>query len=109
MSFSQPTNGLRRLSLSRDWKRDRLRVPDQLSQRKQIKTESNVIVCHACDSAKIDVNALLSLEILAVQAKGDPRGHSRPDKDSSSEFDTRLQGRRSKHRTTGYNDKTQGK
>ena len=38
---------------------------------KQIKTESNVIVATPADSAKIDVNALLSLEILAVQAQGD--------------------------------------
>src|SRR5258705_1731527 len=38
---------------------------------KQIKTESNMIVATPADSAKIDVNALLSLEILAVQAQGD--------------------------------------
>src|SRR5260370_31812581 len=38
---------------------------------KQIKTESNVIVATPADSAKIDVNALLSLEILGVQAQGD--------------------------------------
>src|SRR5438270_5517299 len=38
---------------------------------KQIKTESNVIVATPADSAKIDVNALLSLEILAVQSQGD--------------------------------------
>ena len=38
---------------------------------KQIKTESSVIVASPADSAKIDVNALLSLEILGVQAQGD--------------------------------------
>src|SRR5882762_8077038 len=38
---------------------------------KQIKTESNVIVATPANSAKIDVNALLSLEILGVQAQGD--------------------------------------
>src|SRR5258707_4726817 len=36
---------------------------------KQIKTESNVIVATPADSAKIDVNALLSLEILSVQVQ----------------------------------------
>jgi len=38
---------------------------------KQIKTESNVIVATPGDSAKIDVSALLLLEILSVQAQGD--------------------------------------
>jgi len=48
---------------------------------KQIKTESNVIVATPADSAKIDVNALLSLEILAVQAQGD-RASFTPGQDS---------------------------
>ena len=38
---------------------------------KQIKTKSSVIVATPADSAKIDVNALLRLEILSVQAQGD--------------------------------------
>jgi len=38
---------------------------------KHVKTESRVIVAAPNDSAKIDVNALLRLEILAVQAQGD--------------------------------------
>jgi hypothetical protein len=38
---------------------------------KQIKTESNVIVATPADSAKIDVNVLLHLEVLGVQAQGD--------------------------------------
>lgn len=38
---------------------------------KQIKTESNVIVATPADSAKIDVNVLLLLEVLGVQAQGD--------------------------------------
>jgi hypothetical protein len=38
---------------------------------KQIKTESNVIVATPADSAKVDVSALLSLEILGVRAQGD--------------------------------------
>src|SRR5712672_4301715 len=38
---------------------------------KQIKTESNVIVATPADSAKIDVNALLSLEILGVHPLGE--------------------------------------
>src|SRR5260370_14469226 len=38
---------------------------------KHVKTESRVIVAAPDDSAKIDVNALLRLEVLAVQAQGD--------------------------------------
>jgi hypothetical protein len=38
---------------------------------KQVKTKSSVIVATPADSAKIDVNALLRLEILGVQAQGD--------------------------------------
>jgi hypothetical protein len=38
---------------------------------KQIKTESNVIVATPADSAKVDVNVLLHLEVLGVQAQGD--------------------------------------
>jgi hypothetical protein len=38
---------------------------------KHVKTESTVIVAAPEDSAKIDVNALLHLEILGVQAQGD--------------------------------------
>jgi hypothetical protein len=38
---------------------------------KHIKTESSVIVATPADSAKIDVNALLNLEILGVQAQAD--------------------------------------
>ena len=38
---------------------------------KQVKTKSSVIVAIPADSAKIDVNALLRLEILGVQAQGD--------------------------------------
>ncbi|MCU1240487.1 MAG: hypothetical protein JWO71_1213, partial [Candidatus Acidoferrum typicum] len=38
---------------------------------KQVKTKSSVIVATPADSAKIDVNALLHLEILGVQAQGD--------------------------------------
>src|SRR5882762_87691 len=38
---------------------------------KHIKTESAVIVASPADSAKIDVNALLRLEVLGVQAQGD--------------------------------------
>ena len=37
---------------------------------KHVKTESTVIVAAPEDSAKIDVNALLHLEILGVQAQG---------------------------------------
>jgi hypothetical protein len=38
---------------------------------KHVKTESSVIVATPDDSAKVDVNALLRLEILGVQAKGE--------------------------------------
>jgi hypothetical protein len=38
---------------------------------KQVKTKSSVIVATPADSAKIDVNALLRLEILGVQAQDD--------------------------------------
>ena len=38
---------------------------------KHIKTESAVIVATPADSAKIDVNAMLRLEVLGVQAQGD--------------------------------------
>jgi len=38
---------------------------------KQVKTKSSVIVATPADSAKIDVNALLRVEILGVQAQGD--------------------------------------
>ncbi len=38
---------------------------------KHIKTESSIIVATPADSAKTDVNALLRLEILGVQAQGD--------------------------------------
>src|SRR5260370_4513419 len=38
---------------------------------KHVKTESRVIVAAPDDSAKIDVNALLRLEVLGVQAQGD--------------------------------------
>jgi len=38
---------------------------------KHIKTESPVIVATPDDSAKVDVNALLRLEVLGVQAQGD--------------------------------------
>jgi hypothetical protein len=38
---------------------------------KQIKTESSVIIATPADSAKIDVTALLRLEILGVQAQAD--------------------------------------
>jgi hypothetical protein len=38
---------------------------------KQIKTKSSLIVATPADSAKIDVNALLRLEILGLQAQGD--------------------------------------
>lgn len=38
---------------------------------KHVKTESRVIAAAPDDSAKIDVNALLRLEILSVQAQGD--------------------------------------
>src|ERR1700730_17110835 len=38
---------------------------------KHVKTESNVIGGAPDDSAKIDLNALLHLEILGVQARGD--------------------------------------
>jgi hypothetical protein len=38
---------------------------------KQVKTKSSVIVATPADSAKFDVNALLRLEILGVQAQGD--------------------------------------
>src|ERR1700730_11754497 len=37
---------------------------------KQVKTQSRVIVAAPDDSAKIDVNALLRLEVLSVQAQG---------------------------------------
>jgi hypothetical protein len=38
---------------------------------KQIETKSNVIVATPADSARIDVNALLHVEVLGVQVKGD--------------------------------------
>jgi len=38
---------------------------------KHVKTESRVVVAAPEDSAKIDVSALLRLEVLSVQAKGD--------------------------------------
>jgi hypothetical protein len=38
---------------------------------KHVKTESSVIVATPDDSDKVDVNALLRLEVLGVQAKGD--------------------------------------
>src|ERR1700686_194156 len=38
---------------------------------KHVKTESSVIVATPDDSAKVDVNALLRLEVLGVQAKGE--------------------------------------
>src|SRR6266852_784052 len=38
---------------------------------KHVKTESRVIVAAPNDSAKIDVNAFLRLEVLGVQAQGD--------------------------------------
>jgi hypothetical protein len=38
---------------------------------KQVNTKSSLIVATPADSAKIDVNALLRLEILGVQAQGD--------------------------------------
>src|SRR5712692_3956742 len=38
---------------------------------KHVKTESRVIVAAPNDSAKIEVNALLRLEVLSVQAQGD--------------------------------------
>src|SRR5260370_39344727 len=38
---------------------------------KHVKTESRVIVAAPDDSGKIDVNALLRLEVLGVQARGD--------------------------------------
>src|SRR5260370_35431264 len=45
---------------------------------RHVKTESPVIVAAPDDSAKIDVNALLRLEVLAVQAQGDRAGiHAR--------------------------------
>jgi hypothetical protein len=37
---------------------------------KDIQTQSTVIVATPADSAKIDVNAMLRLEILSVQAQG---------------------------------------
>jgi hypothetical protein len=40
---------------------------------KQIQTKSNVIVATPADSAKVDVSALLHLDVLSVQAQGDNR------------------------------------
>jgi len=40
---------------------------------KQIQTKSNVIVATPADSAKVDVSALLHLEVLSVQTQGSNR------------------------------------
>jgi len=40
---------------------------------KQIQTKSNVIVATPADSAKVDLSALLHLDVLSVQAQGDNR------------------------------------